>query len=106
MGGENGVRSARNNRQLRTSVYIAGGRLSEGYDEWEFETRRPGEGQPWIADQSAAAGWAESASYKLFTVTGQATPVGEGSTGPAGDPTYTVQGGFVPATRAQQRDRN
>lgn len=86
-GGAGGVRSLKG-RSLQV-------RSGSGSDEtWQFSTRREGEGNPWTGDISAAAGISTGGQYKLFSVTGQPTPVGEAQGGQ-----FKVQSGFIYATQ-------
>lgn len=69
---------------------------------WTFTTRKQGELDPWIGDISAASGLTSSAQYKLYSTTGQPTPVGTACDGKGctGTHTYKLQSGFIHAAQA------
>jgi len=86
------VKSKLRGKPLHTTV-SSNGTPNADYDEWTFTTRCEGCGNPWLGDISAAAGISSGGSYKLFSVTGQPTPVGEAS-----NEQYKLQSGFIYAT--------
>jgi hypothetical protein len=102
-GGDEGVRSLRTSKALKPTLARPGDLVDPLRDVWVFTTRHEGEGQAWVGDVAAAAGFSESGRYKLFSVTGQPRPVGTATgTTASGEKTWTLQSGFAPATRAQK----
>jgi hypothetical protein len=87
------VKSAFRGKALKTTIAPNNGTPDPAFDEWTFTTRCEGCGNPWLGDISAAAGISSGGSYKLFSVTGQPTPVGEAS-----NDQYKLQSGFIYAT--------
>jgi hypothetical protein len=72
---------------------LRGHRLENAVDgqvRWSFTTRCQGCGNPWLGDIAAASGFTSSAKYKLYSVTGQPTPVGTASSA-----SYKLQSGFI-----------
>ena len=98
-GGQGGVTSKATGKALKTTLKPGGGTPDPDQDAWTFTTRQEGEGNPWVGDISAAAGIATGGNYKLFSVTGQPTPVGEAIAGSPENPTYKLQAGFIYATQ-------
>lgn len=92
-GGESGVRG-----KSGKALKLEAGANQAQY-QWTFTTRREGEGNPWVGDISAAAGISEGGGYKLFSVTGQPTPVGEAYAGTKENHTYKLQSGFIYAAQ-------
>jgi hypothetical protein len=78
---------------LKPTLGLNGGAPAQDKDQWQFTTRCEGCGNPWLGDISAAAGISQGGTYKLFSVTGQPTPVGE-----ATNSDYKLQSGFIYAT--------
>lgn len=87
------IKSAKAKKGLRATVAPTGGTVDPNKDAWSFQTRCEGCGNPWLGDISAAAGISSGGQYKLFSVTGQPTPVGE-----ATNDQYKIQSGFIYAT--------
>ena len=58
--------------------------------KWDFKTRCQGCGNPWLGDIAAASGFTSSTNYRLYSVTGQPTPVGEAQSGD-----YHLKSGFI-----------
>jgi len=88
-----GVQSAKSHKALKPTIAPGNGTPAADRDSWTFTTRCEGCGNPWLGDISAAAGISSGGSYKLFSVTGQPTPVGE-----ATNEQYKLQSGFIYAT--------
>jgi hypothetical protein len=63
---------------------------AQGQLKWNFSTRCQGCGNPWLGDIAAASGFTSSGKYKLYSVTGQPTPVGEATSA-----NYKLQSGFI-----------
>lgn len=102
-GGDDGVRSLRGGKNLKATLAPEGSVVDPLRDSWVFTTRHEGEGQAWVGDIAAAAGFAEGENYRLFSVTGQPRPMGETvGRSAAGEKRWTLQSGFMPATRAQK----
>lgn len=98
LGGPNGVHSKKTGKTLLTHLKPGGGTPDPNQDSWTFTTRCEGCGNPWMGDISAAAGISTGGNYKLFSVTGQATPVGEAFAGTPANHTYKLESGFIYAT--------
>ena len=59
-------------------------------NKWSFKTRCINCGNPWLGDIAAASGFTSSTNYRLYSVTGQPTPVGEAQSGD-----YHLKSGFI-----------
>lgn len=105
VGGESGVTTQATGKTLQTTLKPGGGTPDPLMDQWQFTTRREGEGNPWVGDISAAAGLSTGGSYKLFSVTGQPTPVGTAYAGTPENHTYKLQAGFIYATQPPSADQ-
>jgi hypothetical protein len=91
-----GALSAKRAKPLKPTLG-PNGQIDPNKDTFTFTTRCEGCGNPWLGDISAAAGISSGGTYKLFSVTGQPTPVGE-----ATNEQYKLQSGFIYATAPGQ----
>lgn len=64
--------------------------------KWDFRTRCIGCGNPWLGDIAAASSFTSSSKYKLYSVTGQPTPVGEATSSK-----FTLKSGFIYSSQTQ-----
>jgi hypothetical protein len=69
---------------------------SDGTLKWNFKTRCINCGNPWLGDIAAASGFTSSTNYRLYSVTGQPTPVGE-----ATSDNYHLKSGFIYSSQTQ-----